>query len=180
MTKSTVAAVPALREVRPFLFLTPVAGQAAPQWTAAELDCLDAAVGEAVPMLVAGLVRFSLRERQDGIGRARQPVALSVLNRRRRAAREWINSVLAGAADAATLQALVSQWLPVLLGHERSPERAMVATAALFEYLRGAITALLFEQPAANLLPAAKGLHVLETVLARQLGACQLATPSLA
>jgi hypothetical protein len=118
-------------------------------------------------------VRFSLRERQDGIGPPCQPVVLSVLNRRRRAAREWINSVLAGASDAATLQALAGQWLPVLLGHERSPARKAAATAALFEFLRGAITALLFEEPAENLLPAVKGLHVLETVLARQLGGCR-------
>ncbi|MBL8729141.1 MAG: hypothetical protein JNM25_11960 [Planctomycetes bacterium] len=178
MTKSTVpdanVAITAVREPRPFLFLEPaplpLRKNAIDAVGAAHLH---AAAEGWVPMLVRSLIDFTI-ERHNRLALLRgipQPIQLSVLNRRRRAARSWLLAVIAGKVDAATRHAVATQWLPLLAG--TGPELRLVAPPArvLIEFVRGAITACIFDLPAANLLPEAKALHALETTLSVHLAA---------
>ncbi len=103
--------------------------------------------------------------------------SVSLRNRRLRAARLWVNSLQSGAVDAATLTSLVWHWVPILAGVAPGSRDAERCAAALVDYLRGAVTALIFEHTADNLVPAAKARHALETVLAIQLAALRVATP---
>jgi hypothetical protein len=178
MTKSTVSdanVLPiAVREPRPFLFLEPAplplrkhlidAPSAAHLHAAAEGD---------IPALVRALVDFTI-ERHNRRAQDRgnpQPIQVSVLNRRRRAARSWLLAVLGAKIDAATRHAVATQWLPTLTG--TGPELRFAAKPArvLIEFVRGAVTACIFDQPASNLLPQAKALHALESTLSAHLAA---------
>lgn len=162
------------REPRPFLFL-----QAARQPVRAVeldprgLDALDAAADEHVPALVRSLVQFSIELQNRGlfVREKRQPLQVSVLNRRRRAARAWVVAVLAGRTDAATQHALAAQWVPTLCGAGPDLQVAAEQGPKFVEFLRGACTALIFAEPAENLLGHARALHVLESVLAVHLAA---------
>jgi hypothetical protein len=100
-----------------------------------------------------------------------QPIPLSVLNRRRRAARTWFVAIAAGKADAATAHTFATQWLPLLTGTGPDLAAAVTPGRGLVEFVRGACTACLFADPAENLLPHAKALYVLETTLATHLAA---------
>lgn len=162
------------REVRPFLLLEPAQLL---QTTVAHdpigLAHLDAAVGDQIPQLVASLVDFTIAV-QNGRALERgnpQPIPLSVLNRRRRAARTWLVAIAAGKADAATAHTFATQWLPLLTGTGHDLAAAVAPGRNLVEFVRGSCTACLFAAPAENLLPHAKALHVLETTLAAHLGA---------
>lgn len=183
MTKSVVSVendVQAIaREPRPFLFLEPARLPLRPiPIDPIGLDRLDAEVGEAVPALARSVVNYSIAlQNRSALERGnRQPIQLSVLNRRRRAARAWLNAVIAGQTDAATLHAVGTQWLPVLCGSGPDARPAPAVARRFVEFVRGAITAHLFSEPCENLLPHARALHVLETVLAMHLaGAVQAA-----
>jgi hypothetical protein len=87
------------------------------------------------------------------------------LNRRRRAARAWILVILSGELSDASLRSLTHSWLPQLSG--TGPELALAVPAGkeFLEFLKGAITGLVMAEPKENLVPEAKALHALETVL---------------
>ena len=178
MTKSILddgrVAPTAVREPRPFLYLEP-----------ARLPCredsvdavgrrnLEAAAADTVPLLVRSLVDYTIaRQNRRALERGNpQPIQLSVLNRRRRAARSWILAILQGKVDGATQHAVATQWIPTLTGTGPDLRRASGPGRTLVEFVRGAITACLFDEPAANLLPLAKALFALETVLSVHLAA---------
>lgn len=173
MTKSVavphnpVSAV-AVREPRPFLFLEPARLPArSDAIDAAGCGRLEAVATPAVPMLVRALVDYTIARQNRRLGA--QPIQLSVLNRRRRAARAWLLAILAGRVDGATLHAVSTQWLPTLCGTGPELGKALRPGRELIEFLRGALTACLFDEPAENLLPHARALHALEAVLSLHL-----------
>jgi hypothetical protein len=177
MTKSTIVAenAPALRrEPRPFLHLAPAAlPTSGVTYDARGAARLDDAVSPQIPQLVRSLVDWTIAlQNRRALERGRvQPIQVSVLNRRRRAARSWLLAIAAGRTDAATSHAVASQWLPLLAatGPDHKPTPAMAR--ALVEFVRGALTACVFDDVRANLLDDAKALHVLETTLAVHLAA---------
>lgn len=175
--KSPVGAV-AVREPRPFLYLTPMATAAEPVAVdAAGVALLDRLTSDHVPALVRSLVRHSLAVGVRG-GRTAAgsvPLPISVLNRRRRSARAWIQAVLAGAVDSGTLHAVAHTWAPQLAGTGPDLRRCVRAARSCVEFLRGALTALVFDRPADNLVPEARALQALEAVLAAHLGAIRAA-----
>ena len=59
-----------------------------------------------VPVLVRGLVHLTSRPRNNS---ERLGAVVSVLNRRRRAATEWVRAILVGATDLATLHSVGDQ-----------------------------------------------------------------------
>ncbi len=168
MTKSELAKKPGsvavAREPRPFLFLEPAR-------LPARSDAIDAlgrrrledVVMPALPMLVRAIVDFTIARQNRRLGA--QPIQLSVLNRRRRSARAWLLALMAGRVDGATLHAVSAQWLPTLCGTGPDLVRAVRPGRQLIEFVRGAVTACLFDAPADNLLPHARALHALESVL---------------
>lgn len=180
MTKSAVPVVDAgptvAREPRPFLYLEPARLPLRnPQIDAASIARLDAAVGDDVPALVRSLVDFSIaRLNRRALERGNpQPISVSVLNRRRRAARSWMVAILAGRVDAGTLHAVSNQWIPTLAGTGHDLRKSARPGRVFVEFVRGAITACIFDQCEANLVPSAKAGHALETVLAAHLAAVQ-------
>jgi len=184
MTKSVVSvgnATQAIaREPRPFLFLEPARASARDVIIdATGLEQLDSAADEAVPTLVRSLVNFSiaLQNRSPLERGTQQPIQVSVLNRRRRVARAWLNAVLAGKVDSATQHAFATQWIPTLCGTGPERKPAPEHGGKFVEFLRGALTALIFSEPAANLLGHVRALHVLESVLAVHLAALSASSP---
>lgn len=178
MTKPAVseanAAPAAVREVRPFLFLAPAALplRQNPIDPAGAVR-LAAAADASLPALVRSLVDHTVarqNRRAQARGRA-EPIQVSVLNRRRRAARSWLLAVVGAKVDAATCHAVATQWLPLLAGTGPELRIAREGARALVEFVRGAVTACIFDRPADNLLPQAKALHALETTLAVHLAA---------
>lgn len=178
MTKSAVSdayvAPAAVREPRPFLYLEParLPLRVEPSFTQ-NVRYLETAAGHSVPSLVRALVDFTIAlQNKRALERGNpQPISVSVLNRRRRAARSWILAVLAGKVDAATCHAVASQWVPTLTGTGPDFGKATAPARTLIEFLRGGVTACIFDEPAADLLPHAKALHVLETTLSVHLAA---------
>ena len=186
MTKSEVsvqATESVQREVRPFLRLEPARElHATVVHDAIGLARLDAALGDQIPQLARSLVDYTIAL-QNGRALERgnpQPIQLSVLNRRRRAARSWLVAIAAGKAEAATAHAFATQWLPMLTGTGPDLAAAVQPGRRLVEFVRGACTACLFDAPAENLLTHAKALHVLETTLAAHLGALLQQAPQRA
>lgn len=178
MTKSTVpdanVAIAAVREPRPFLFLEPARLPVRKHTIDAEGTAhLQTTAEPSLPALVRSLVDHTIeRQNRRAIERGiPQPIQLSVLNRRRRAARSWLLAVLSGKVDAATQHAVATQWLPTLTGTGPDLRLAQRPSRVLIEFVRGAVTACIFDAPAANLLPQARALHVLETTLSVHLAA---------
>lgn len=176
MTKSTVladdGASVALREGRPHLVLEPAR---LPLKHAAHdaigLAELERAVTPAIPALVRSLVDFTIaRQNRRALEHGFvQPIQLAVLNRRRRAARSWLLALTNGQNDAATRHAVATQWIPLLAGTGADFVAAARAGRVLLEFVRGALTACVFDEPRESLLDQAKALHVLETTLAAHL-----------
>lgn len=136
---------------------------------------LAARVQECIPALARALVDYSIAAHNEH-GRAignRQPIQISVLNRRRRAARAWIQSVVSAQVDMPTLHAVATQWLPMLAGHGRDIDVVRKTIRTAVEFVRGTITGAMFDEPEDNLLGHARALHVLETVLAVHLAAAE-------
>ncbi|MCA8948621.1 MAG: hypothetical protein KDE27_03920 [Planctomycetes bacterium] len=183
MTKSVMSprssAPSGAREPRPFLFLEPrrpaVSGQ--PTFAAADVALLDAIAAPTVPSLVRSLVNFTIAlQNRRGLehGNA-QPIQLSVLNRRRRSARAWILAILAGKTDAGTLHAVATQWLPTLCGTGPDLARCLPPAGKIIEFVRGGLTATIFAEANDNLVPQARALHALESLLAEHFGAVRAA-----
>ncbi len=160
------------RERRPFARLEPTTGSAAlPGELHQGLTNLELCVGTQIAMLTRALVTYTLTAgRADTIGR-RTPPTISVLNRRRRAARLWIQAILAGRVDDDTRHTVATSLMPKLIGCGPEIHRAERAGELLVEYVRGAMHAAILDRPAANLVPEAAAIHALDTVLANHLDA---------
>jgi hypothetical protein len=169
---ATPTAVPA-RERRPFQRLEPTSGgRGLPKWARPGLPVLEERLGDSVPLLVRALVNFTLaRQARRGHTVRAIPPTVSVLNRRRRAARVWVHALLAGRVDRDTLDAVAHSLLPQLAGTGPEVHRCEGLGRACFEFLRGAATALILDRPADNLVPEAKALAALDAVLAVHLDA---------
>jgi len=182
MTKPLVSdrdVVAAVRDKHPFLFLNPARlPLREPELDAKGQQLLETIVVDAIPQLVRSLVDYTIeRQNKRALERGNpQPIQLAVLNRRRRAARSWLLAIAGGKVDGATRHAVATQWLPLLCG--TGPDYSGIARPGrvLIEYLRGAITACIFDQPAEVLLPEARALGVLEATLAAHLGGLQQLT----
>lgn len=146
------------------------AGSAAP----VGIDELEYLVSDSVQIVVRALVgHISSLEiaHQRAAGRRPQPVPLRILNLRRRIARTWIIAILQGRMDSASLFALATRWIPQLVGRGEDTRRPAATSRDLVEYVRGALAAQVMTEPANNLVPQAKALHALDTVLGVHLAA---------
>jgi len=128
----------------------------------------------AVPAIVQCLVNFSFQISKK-VSVWRTAPSMSVLNRRRRVGRQWIQAVLDGRVDAATLHWVAHTALPQLVGSGPDVHRGVAAGRDCFEYLRGAATARIMAEPDENLVPRATALHAMESVLVMHLGAFEQA-----
>jgi hypothetical protein len=168
----TRPAVPATKERRPFLKLSPLlVPREVPEELAPGLEELEHRVGDDVQIVVRSLVNFTVSRQivaQRAAGRA-VGVPHGVLNRRRRSAREWILAIVAGHVDESTLHSLTHTWIPQLAGTGPDVAAAIAPGAEMIEFVRGAISALVMNDFAANLVPHAKALNALETVLSLHL-----------
>jgi hypothetical protein len=156
------------RERRPFLWISPVnSHQALPADFADGLVELEAWVGADVQILVRSLVNYSVASQNRRSREAGRSVGttLSILNRRRRAARAWSQAILAGQMDEPTLRSMSHTWLPQLAGTGPDIALAVPAGREFLEFLKGTMTALVMSQASASLVPQAKALQALETVL---------------
>ncbi len=122
-----------------------------------------------VPVLVRGLVHLTSRPRNNS---ERLGAVVSVLNRRRRAATEWLRAILDGGIDPSTLHNVRLVWMPALTGATNHADLLADARTCI-EYVRGAMTGLVMCRPEDNLVPDARSLHTLETVLSLHLGALE-------
>lgn len=159
------------RERRPFAQLQPQAPQARGLIgeAARGLPRLRLRCEPMVPVLVRGLVTLS-ESLAPATADGTSPI--NSLNRRRRAATEWLRAVLDGAIDPSTLHNVRLVWMPALTGAgDVSTLTAHGRTC--IEYLRGAMTGLVMCRPEDNLVPDARSLHTLETILALHLGAIE-------
>ena len=162
------------REVRAFLHLEPLRLPLKDERIdAAGAELLERVVAPCIPHLVRSLVDFSIaRQNRRALERgAVQPIQLAVLNRRRRAARCWLNAIVAGKVDGATRHAVATQWLPLLTASGPDLRASARFGRAMVEFVRGALTACVFDEPAVCLVPHARALHVLEHTLAAHLAA---------
>lgn len=141
---------------------------------AAGLPLLEMLVWDQVPAIVRSLVERTIAL-QHARAPKRSPLPLSVLNRRRRAARSWIVAVMAGRLDRGTLHALTTVWVPHLAGTGPEIEAAVPVGVDCVELLRGLFTAAILDRPADNLVPQAKALHAVETILGVHLQAIRAA-----
>jgi len=156
------------KEPRPFLYLEPQPIPRADDPAVTEgVAELEACAIDDVPALVRALVNhtIALQQRDSLRNGTARPIPISVLNRRRRSARAWAVAVIMGRTDRATLHALTHTWVPQLAGTGPEIRKAARTGYLCMEFLRGAITARIFDAPAANLVPSAKALFALERVL---------------
>ncbi|MFK7743160.1 MAG: hypothetical protein AB8H80_22790 [Planctomycetota bacterium] len=176
---TAVTTAAAVREPRPFLYLKPAALPLVHhEYDAAGVARLQQSADADIPHIVRSIVDYTIASQNERSRRA-QPIPMSVLNRRRRAARSWLRAILEARCDAATRHAVATQWLPILCG--TGPDRQQLAplAAALCEFVRGVVTASVFVEPKANLLGDARALHALESTLSVHLAAVgQLVRPS--
>jgi hypothetical protein len=165
-----------LRERRPFLWLEAIdVPRRLPPSAQDGLPLLAELLMDEIGSLVRSLVNHTVaaqNEQRRREGRA-EGVTLSVLNRRRRAARSWIVTILRGQVDRATLHAVAHSWLPQLCGTGPSIRNASQPARRYVEFLRGLMTAHVMRRVAENLVPEARALHALETILAIHLGALE-------
>jgi hypothetical protein len=174
MQTANTPSAPTMQEARPFLHLAPRTAGPRPQPVDADgLALLERLVAPETAALVRSLVGYSLaRSHRRGLESAENgALPISVLNRRRRAARAWIVAILGGRTDRATLHTLAHAWAPQLAGSGPELGACVASGRACVEFLRGAMTGLVFAEPADNLVPQARALHALETVLGMHLGA---------
>lgn len=156
------------REPRPFLRIRPMhrSESLSTQLVEGFVE-LEARVGPNIQLVVRSLVNYTVASQNRRLHEAGRTggTTLSILNRRRRAARAWILVILSGELSDASLRSLTHSWLPQLSG--TGPELALAVPAGkeFLEFLKGAITGLVMAEPKENLVPEAKALHALETVL---------------
>lgn len=167
---------PIAKERRPFLKLSPLlVPREIPEEMAPGLEELENRVGDDVQIVVRALVNFTVSRQivaQRAAGRA-VGVSHGVLNRRRRSAREWILAIVAGRVDESTLRSLTHTWIPQLTGTGPDVVAAIEMGVELIEFVRGAVSALVMTELAESLVPHAKALNALETVLSLHLRALE-------
>ena len=156
------------KDRRPFLTLEPVAiPDELPPEVVSGLTILNELVENDVQLVTRAIVGYTVANQireQRAIGRT-QGVPISVLNRRRRAARAWIVAILQGNVDAPNLRVVTSNWIPQLTGTGPDVTDAVCAGETLIEYVRGVISGSVMTDPADNLVPHAHALHALDTIL---------------
>ena len=161
------------REPRPFLYLKaaslPLSTEPVDPVGAQQLE---ESLQPQIRHIVRSIVNYTIAK-QNRTSRAPQPIQMSVLNRRRRAARAWLLAISANKTDAATRHAVASQWLPLLCGTGSDLKVAVEPARELIEFVRGAGTSCIFDRPAENLLPHARALYAFESTLAVHLAAVQ-------
>ena len=167
-------------ERRPFLRLVP---QEAGPISDEVADCLPGvrqALQADLPGLVRAVVDHSIRfqnaQRRQQRRITPDAISLPVLNRRRRAARMWLQAILHGRVDPVTRHSVGHQWLPQLAGTRADGTTPAVTGRRFLEYVRGLLVASVADRPAANMLPIAKQIHAIESVLAVHLAAFAAAT----
>ena len=168
------------KEPRPFLYLEPKEVPRDPAILAEGVAELATLILDQIPALVRALINhtIAMQNRRTLLTGRRQAIPISVLNRRRRSARAWILAVIHGQMDRATLHAVSHVWIPQLAGTGPELRHAARAGRSCMEFLRGAITAHIFEHPEENLVPAAKALQALEIVMGTHLQALSEAVHS--
>lgn len=159
------------REARPFVWIQPKAALTSEGFRG--LQSLRVVTEAARPRLAHSLVEFTYRTpEQLDLTLTRTP-AISVRNRRRRAAILWINAILEAKCDRSTLEQLTRNWLPQLAGTGPDPRRAIPAGRRFVEFIRGLVTPYLFDGPAENLIGPARSWLALENVLGIHLRAIE-------
>jgi hypothetical protein len=137
-----------------------------------DLASLKRLAGAHAARLSHELVQHTLRMRPGSrVPFVRVP-PFSVLNRRRRAARLWVNAVLAGDTAPETLRNLTRSWLPQLTGTGPEPRMAAPSGPSYVEFLRGALAAVASpDGPEPDLGSLFDALHAADLVLRAHLGA---------
>ncbi|MCA8942297.1 MAG: hypothetical protein KDB80_07015 [Planctomycetes bacterium] len=175
-TKLAAPAVsdPNTREARPFAWLS--SATALSPTAIRGLPDLRYMTEDSFAALARSLADFSLRIQRplDLVSAHRAPI-VSIRNRRRRAATLWVVAILAGRCDKSTLRSLANSWLPQLAGTGPDVVAAAGSGRKLIEFLRGLMTANLFDRSAANLVPQARALAALDGILAVHLDAVERA-----
>jgi hypothetical protein len=160
---------------RPFVWLKPQrVGDELPDMAEHGLAYLQIFAEADTGAMMRALVRFSIEFQSPSQRPFVRAPGISVLNRRRRAALLWINSILDGDVSNGTLRQVTNVWLPQLAGCGHEVERAARRGGAFIEFVRGLMTASIFDQGGNELLRHAKALYALETVLGAHLRAIQL------
>ncbi len=165
--KTASARAPA-RERRPFLFVDAIdVPRRLPSSAQDGVRLLARLLMHEVGTLVRSLVNYTVACQNEERRREGRPqgVSLSILNRRRRAARSWVLTILKGHVDRSTLHTVVHSWLPQLCGTGPGIRDARAPARRYVEFLRGLMTSHVMGRVAANLVPEAKALHALETIL---------------
>ncbi|MFT4512312.1 MAG: hypothetical protein ACI89X_003465 [Planctomycetota bacterium] len=161
------------REPRPFLYLKAVSLPLRKvQVDSVGAELLEQCMQPQISYIVRSIVDYTIAK-QNRNSRTAQPIQISVLNRRRRAARAWLLAVSGAKTDAATRHAVATQWLPLLCSTGPDLRVPVEPARELIEFVRGAGTACIFDRPSENLLPQARALHVFETTLSVHLAALQ-------
>ncbi|MDA0375108.1 MAG: hypothetical protein O2865_15090 [Planctomycetota bacterium] len=112
------------------------------------------------------LVQHTLRLRSGSRAPFTRVPPFSVLNRRRRAARLWVNAILGGDTSPATMRNLTRSWLPQLTGTGPEPRRAAPSGPGFVEFLRGALAAVTTpDGPVGDLTPVLEALNAGDHVL---------------
>jgi hypothetical protein len=174
-TGSGTAASTITREAVPFARILPERGGTyeLPREAKKGLALLDDVASLGGALLARTIVEWTTGRNLERRKPRAEALPISVLNRRRRAARAWVESVVAGAVDPETRQAFAHVWMPQLAGTGPDLAACLPMARELVELLRGAIAALVFARPDENLVPQARAMHAAETVLARQLAALE-------
>ncbi len=148
-----------------------------PSPRAQDLAALQRLAGPQAARISHELVQHTLRMRPGSHVPFLRVPPFSVLNRRRRAARLWINAVLCGDTSPETLRNLTRSWLPQLTGTGPDPRRAAESGPGFVEFLRGSLAAVASpDGPAENLLPLFDALHAADVVLQAHLAAIAAAS----
>ena len=162
-------------ERRPFLRLEPRAAEPMTDEILETLPALRRELYPELPGLARAVVDHSVRF-QNAQSR-RQPrttptaISLPMLNRRRRAARLWLQAILYGRVDPVTRHAVAHQWLPQLAGVTADGTTPPTVGRRFLEFVRGLLIASVADRPSANLVPIAKQMFAIESVLSVHLGA---------
>lgn len=167
------------RQCRPFLYLKAASLPLSKEPVdSLGVQQLEERVQPLISHLVRSIVDYTIAK-QNRNARTAQPIQMSVLNRRRRAARAWLLAISFAKTDAATCHTVAMQWLPLLCGTGPDLKVSVERARELIEYVRGAATACIFDAPAESLLPHARALNVLEKTLAVHLAFVQQTSHSL-
>jgi hypothetical protein len=161
------------RVPRPFLYLKAASLPLSKEPVdSAGAQQLEERVQPLISYLVRSVVNYTIAT-QNRNARMAQPIQMSVLNRRRRAARAWLLAISFAKTDAATRHTVATQWLPLLCGTGPDLKVSVERARELIEYVRGAGTACIFDAPEESLLPHARALEALEKTLAIHLASVQ-------